>query len=223
VNRRLFILLPSLPISLLALLLSFVFIATFQQGVPQNVIGGDTSLPIQGASVLIRGGDPYTSQLDVSYKNKPIATYPLTTMIALVSFSFLGPVLGGCLFFSCSVGLLVFALLTKGPRWRFFLFASGAFLQAFTYIQFSPLIASILLLPALAPLALMKPQIGLPVLLHKLTWWKILSALAFLAISFIIMPDWPLRWFRTAQNYDGFIPILTLPFGPLLILSLLNL
>ena len=82
--------------------------------------------------------------------------------------------------------------------------------------------SAILLLPSLLPLALIKPQTGLPIILINLTWRRLLALVMFISLAFIVYPGWPLAWYAQAKNYDGVIPLLALPLGPLMLLALLK-
>ena len=88
--------------------------------------------------------------------------------------------------------------------------------------QFSVLVAAVMLLPALLPLVLIKPQIGIPVVLTNLTWKRVIACAAFVTLTFLVYPGWLLAWYGRSSHYDGAIPLLTLPFGPLLLLLLLK-
>jgi len=103
---------------------------------------------------------------------------------------------------------------TAGPghgvrRWQVAAFLGGLLLLA------------VALLPALLPLTLVKPHIGLPIALTRLTWRRALACAVFGLATFAIMPDWPLRWLRLVGGFNGYIPLLTLP-GVLLLLALLR-
>jgi hypothetical protein len=66
-----------------------------------------------------------------------------------------------------------------------------------------------------------KPQVGLPVFLTRFSRRGLYACAAVGLVSLIVMPKWPLLWFRQLRNYEHFIPILILP-GALLVLALLR-
>jgi len=78
-------------------------------------------------------------------------------------------------------------------------------------VQWSPLFAAALLLPALLPVAVVKPQLG--VVLALAGRWRVreLAVVAsFLLLSVVLLPSWPLQWIRQGKldQYEGRIPIL---------------
>lgn len=185
----------------------------------QNLPGGDITAPIQGAKAIIEGKDPYETTRYID-KGKPMAMYPLITYLIMIPFVPFGSTYGAYLFFALSTGLLVYAVLDKSPRWMLLVLLTGSFLDAFWVIQFSPLIAALYWLPKISILAIIKPQIGFPVLLKHIQFRQIVLIITIVALSFLFMPGWLSNWWHSARNYDGFIPLLTLPFGPLLMLLL---
>jgi hypothetical protein len=66
-----------------------------------------------------------------------------------------------------------------------------------------------------------KPQVGLPVLLTRLSRRGLLACAVVVLASLAVMPNWPLLWWRQTGNYQHFFPLLVLP-GPLLMLALLR-
>jgi len=173
--------------------------------------------PLCSSGLLVSGENPY-STCYTDYHGRPGAPYPLTTLIAFLPFSLLpGPYLGAAVIWGLFNGLLVYGLLLKGKPWLWLLFLSAPYWTSFAYHQFSPLIAAVYLLPALLPLALIKPQIGAPVILSQLTWRRLIAVLLFIALTFIVYPGWLPAWFGSARNYDGAIPLLLLPLSLLLL------
>lgn len=202
--------LVALVAGLAATLLALVF---------HNAAAGDMEFPLCGALALLRGVDPYGGQCALYYLGYYLPLNPLTTVLVALPFvplqALAAPVMVGSI-----AGLLAWAILRSGQAWRLLVFASPAYVQALYCMQWSPLVMAVYLLPALLPLTLVKPQIGLPVLLTRLTKRRLLACLAFLLLTLVIDPTWPRRWWEHAATYDGFIPLLVLPVGPLLALAL---
>jgi hypothetical protein len=171
------------------------------------------------ARELLAGGEPYAA-CNQEYRGHPIAEYPLTTIIALIPLSFLSDNLGASVFWAISNFVLAWAILKNGERRHWLVFLSGAYWVAFMWQQFSVLIAAILLVPSLVPVGLLKPQTALPVMLPNLTRRRVIACAAFIALTFIVYPTWPLAWYGRSSHYDGVIPLLVLPLGPLLLLAL---
>ena len=107
-------------------------------------------------------------------------------------------------------------------RWRLLIFASAPMLMAIKSAQWSPLLYAALLLPWLSPLAVCKPTLGAPVLLWRRSSLAWLDAALLVLLSLLLMPSWPWRWLAQTGDYGGFVPLLSLPLGPGLLLALLR-
>jgi|SRR5579862_9899039 len=112
------------------------------------------------------------------------------------------------------------------------MYLSWSFLSALMWIQWTPLICAPWFLPALATVVLIKPNITLPLLLtgdfekalvERRQWkWAILPAVVLL-LSLIWYPHWPAVWYKQVRTYQGISPpLLSMPLGPIVILSMLN-
>jgi hypothetical protein len=150
----------------------------------------------------------------------PLEQYPLTAAIFAFPFVRLQPELAAGLFWGISSSLLAFGLTRHGYA-RLLIFLAYPYWAGILTVQWSPIIAASAFFPLLLPVTMAKPQVGLPVLLTRMTrrglWACAVVALASLAL----MPSWPWVWWRQGQNYEHFIPLLVLP-GPLLLLALIR-
>jgi hypothetical protein len=182
----------------------------------------DLFIPFCGAHALVTGGDPY-SLACVATAGKVNASYPLTTILAVLPFTVLGGWWGPIVLWSLVAGLLAWALLARGEVWRLLTLTSAPFLVSFMVLQWAPLILAVAFLPALLPLLLIKPHVGLPVLLTNLTWRRTIGCVGFAAVSLMVSPTWPLRWLAQVGSFDGFVPVLTvLPVGLILLTAALR-
>ncbi|GAB4200215.1 MAG: hypothetical protein OHK0022_21100 [Roseiflexaceae bacterium] len=181
----------------------------------------DLYFPLCGGAAVLQGIDPYGGSCEILYQGKVFPPNPLTTVLVAVPFAPLG-LFGSALLWACGTGLLVYGLLKDGEWWRLLVLVSGPYWQAFLTHQWSPLILAVALLPGLLPLAMVKPQTGLPVILTNLTWRRALACAAFLLLTFVLDPTWPLRWLPQTQTYNGYVPLLALPVGLLLPLVLIR-
>jgi hypothetical protein len=174
----------------------------------------DLNPPLCSSRLLLAGDNPYEACYTL-YADQPAAAYPMTTLVAFLPFTLLpGNYLAPAFIWGSFNGLLVFGLLRNGTYWKFLIFLSAPYWICFTYHQFSVLITAVALLPSLLPLALLKPQNGLPVILTNLTWRRLAGMAIFLLISFILYPNWLTVWyFSSAKNYDGIIPLLLFPLS----------
>ena len=68
-----------------------------------------------------------------------------------------------------------------------------------------------------------KPQLALPfALTQKPNRIGLILTGCLLVISLVLYPLWPLDWLKTLHNFIGYPPLFVLPFGPLLLLSLIR-
>lgn len=203
----------ALIIGLMAGVLCWWYQVAFARG------AGDLTWPLCAARALLTANDPYTCQ-HLRMDGTPGPTNPLTTAFALLPFILLPDTLAAGVYFGLMSALLAYGLLRTGEFWRLFVFASFPYWSALQSVQWAPLLLAIAFLPLLYPLTLVKPHIGLPIALMRFTLRRAAVASLVILISLVISPDWPLRWLEQTGSYDGFIPMLLLPFGPLLLLAL---
>jgi hypothetical protein len=178
----------------------------------------DFNPPLCSSRLLLAGEKPYEACYTI-YDDQPAAAYPMTALVALLPFAILlGDFLAPALIWGAINGLLVYGLLSTGKPWKFLIFLSAPYWMCFAYHQFAVLIAAVALLPSLLPLALVKPQNGLPVILTNLTWRRVAGMAVFIAITFIVYPAWLGDWYSiSGKNYDGIIPLLMFPISLLLL------
>jgi len=171
----------------------------------------DFGWAIHLAQRLLAGQNPYDTQLE---------QYPLTAAVFALPFVRLQPEIAAGTFYGISSALLAFGLTRKNfGRLRVFL--------AFPYwagalsVQWMPIIAASAFFPLLLPVTMMKPQVGLPVFLTRLSRRGLLACIAVAALTFVLLPRWPRLWLGQAHYYQHFIPLLVFP-GPFLLLALLR-
>lgn len=181
---------------------------------------GDFYWALYTAQELLQGRDPYNFASDaLGY----LIPYPLP--VAFIGFPFLWMdwPLASSLFITLSVSLLAFSVTQDGKWWRLLIFASLPIYVSAMYAQWSALILCAWFIPLLAPtLLLIKPHIALPMVLQRLTWKGMIIAGVVGLISLVIYPLWPVRFLSKLGNFQQIIALFTLPFGPLLALSLLK-
>jgi len=89
------------------------------------------------------------------------------------------------------------------------------------FTQWTPLIVCIAFLSPLLPLLLVKPQSAIPLLvLHPFSRLGLILLGLVGLLSLAIYPSWPVVWLGQIGGYKGTPPLLSLPFGPLLLLAL---
>ena len=179
---------------------------------------GDFNWALDTATALMQGKDPYA--FEPSSLKVP---YPLPVALFGAPFIALPKPLAAAIFFGASSGLLAYGILRSGEPWRLAVLASFPYIYALLFAQWSPLIAASWFFPVLAPLlVLVKPNIALPVALNRLTRRGVAFAGGVLLVSLLIYPSWPWRWLEMTGEYDRIVPLLTLPFGPVLALALVR-
>jgi hypothetical protein len=150
----------------------------------------------------------------------PLEQYPLTAAVFALPFVRFQPEIAAGLFWGLSSFLLALGLTQNGYT-RLLIFLAYPYWAGILTAQWSPIVAASAFFPLLLPVTLAKPQVGIPVLLTRLSWRGVIACAVVGIVSFALMPGWPRYWLRQATHYQHFIPLLILP-GPLLILALLR-
>lgn len=181
---------------------------------------GDIGLPLAGIAQFERGGSPY----DVRLQGSANAMYPFTTSLFLWPFRLVPLKLVVPLFVGLCTFCLAWGVLRNGQPWQLLIFLTPAYWSAVKSVQWSPLLTAALLVPALLPLAVVKPQLGIVLAAAgRWSWRTVAATLGLVALSLMVWPSWPIAWLRHGQlgTYSGVSPLLVIP-GPLLLLALLR-
>jgi hypothetical protein len=182
----------------------------------------DFTFTWRAAYYLFNGQNPYTEiRPEEDYPFQTYFYYPLTAAIASAPFAWLPPYLAGAAFFGLSSALLAFALSAYG--WRYFpVFISAPYIVALATVQWSPIILAAAILPPLGWLLTCKPNLGAAAFLYKPNWLGFTGSILFTGLSLLLLPSWPLDWWRIARSLVGHPPpMLVLPLGPLLLLGII--
>ena len=176
-----------------------------------NQGAGDLHWAIHLSQQLLAHREPYDS---------PFEQYPLTAGVFTLPFVQMRPAVAAGIFWGLSSALLAFGLTRKSftPLLVFFAYPYWAGILA---VQWSPIIAASAFFPLLLPVTMAKPQVGLPVFLTRFTRKGLVACAVLAAASLIVMPGWPVSWWKQTGYYQHFIPILLLP-GPLVLLALIR-
>jgi len=172
---------------------------------------GDFRWALHLAQNLLARRNPYDT---------PLEQYPLTAAIFALPFVRLQPELAAALFWGISSSLLAFGLTRQGYT-RLLIFLACPYWAGMLAVQWSPLIAAGAFFPLLLPVTMAKPQVGLPVLVTRLSRRGLWACAVVALVSLALMPNWPWAWLHQTRNYQHFIPLLVLP-GPLLLLALIR-
>lgn len=157
-----------------------------------------------GAQALLHGGNPYALigpglQYDWTWR----MMYPVTAMVTAIPLSFLPEILAAFLFVAVSGGLLAYAV-TRDGWCRLPLFLSWPYAVAVSHGQWSPLYTAVACLPSLGWVLAAKPSIGLAIFAasasRRLVISAIIGGLVLTAVSFILLPTWPLEWLSALRT-----------------------
>jgi len=197
--------LTSLAIGAAAGILCWFLLRHFHQG------AADFGWSIRAARAMLARENPY---------NTPLAQYPFTAAFFGLPFVWLPPELAAALFYGGSSTLLAFGLTRQGYH-RLLIFLAYPYWAGILTAQWAPLIMASAFFPLLLPATMVKPQIGIPVFLTRLSRRGIIACAALGILSLLVMPRWPMLWIGQLGYYEHFIPLLVAP-GFLLALALLR-
>jgi hypothetical protein len=175
---------------------------------------GDFAWAYWSGRDLLEGRDPYRHQ-----PNDEWIPYPLPAAIIGLLFAPLPISIAGAFFFALSSGLLAFGLSRTGYT-PLMAFLAAPYWLSLTWAQWTPLIVASAFFPIIGAVLVIKPHIAAPVVLSRLSRGMIVSSIALLLVSFVIDPSWPFKWIRQLGEFQRYFAILSLPFGPFLLLTL---
>jgi hypothetical protein len=181
--------------------------------------GGDFAWALRAANDLLAGNDVYRHPV-----GNDLVSYPLPAAFVALPLVGFAPPVAGAIFFGASSMLLAWCLLRDQHYWWLLVFLAWPYWYSLLFAQWTALIVCVAFLSPLLFLLLVKPQITIPMLaLHPFSWWGIGLFFAVGLVSLAIYPTWPIVWLGQLSGYRGTIPpILSLPFGPFLLLALLR-
>ena len=150
----------------------------------------------------------------------PLEQYPLTAALFGLPFVRMRPEVAAGIFWGLSSFLLALGLTRTGYT-RLLIFLAYPYWAGIIAVQWSPVIAASAFFPLLMPVTMVKPQVGLPVFLTRLSRRGVWACVTVFVLTLAVMPAWPLAWIKQAGNYQHYFPLLVLP-GPLILLALLR-
>ena len=154
----------------------------------------DFAYPLRAARYFFGGGDPYTALgVGLGADKDALLIFPFTTVLAATPFVWFSVPVGAACFFGVSTALLAF-FITRDGLWRLHVFASGPFVVSAVLAQFAPLLMVMAFVPAAGFLAVLKPNLGLAMLVRRPSVRAILGCVVALAISLLVFPRWPWEW-----------------------------
>jgi hypothetical protein len=172
---------------------------------------GDFGWAIHLAQKRLAGQNPYDT---------PEEQYPFTAALIALPFVHLPRELAAAIFYGLSTALLALGLTRTGYH-RLLVFLAYPYWIGLLTVQWSTVITAAAFFPLLMPVAMAKPQVGLPVFLvyfRRRSFW---ACVVLGVLSLIVMPHWPRQWIGQMGYYQHFFAIWVLP-GPLILLALLR-
>jgi hypothetical protein len=150
----------------------------------------------------------------------PLEQYPLPAAFFALPLLRMRPEVAAGVFYGISTFLLALGL-TRQNYGRLRVFLAYPYWAGLFTAQWSAMIAASAFFPVLLPATMMKPQVGLPVFLTRLSRRGLLACVFVAGLSIALSPHWLVLWLRQSHYYEHFIPLLVFP-GPLLLLALLR-
>jgi hypothetical protein len=214
---------PRLPVALVLGTLAAVVYAVGSSGAGYM---SDMAQVWHGARAVLEGLDPYDPAVATWEEAWGFRfLYPLPALVVAMPLALLPLRVAEIGFVGLSTALLAFGLLARGPH-RLLILLSGPYLGALASAQWSPIMAAALLVPALAPLCIVKPNIALAFLVTARTRRFVIHAVVggavLTAISFAIDPAWVGKWLSRLGETPHIRPPILLPGGFVLLLALLR-
>jgi hypothetical protein len=186
--------------------------------------GGDFVQFHYHAQSWLAGRDPYAGGYPVMRATRLVPEplfYPFPTLLAVAPFTLLPVHVATAAFVAITAALLAFGLVRRSPE-RLPLFLGAGFFVALVLGQWSPLITATLVLPSVAWLAVLKPNIGFATTASRPTWRGIVGGALLLVSTLAIQPNWPGEWLRNLHSMPAHPAPLFGPGGVLLLLALLR-
>lgn len=178
---------------------------------------GDLSWPLCAAGHLLVGRDPYACSAGAGMPSNMLPTALLVApLVALPPAWAAGLVIG------LATALLVWGLLREGELWRLGVLLAFPFWQCVQVANWTILLLAVWVVPLAYPLLVLKPHAALPVAVLRFSWRGALIGALPVVLSFVLVPDWPLRWWATARGYSGGPLLLQTPLAALGLLALLR-
>lgn len=185
--------------------------------ITNNRAGGDIAWPLCAAQALLNGNDPYACSL-----GSHLPTNMLPTALLVIPITFLEPNFAASLMIAASTALLVWGLLRDGDYWRLLLLLAFPFWHCVQVANWTILLVAVAFLPWLYPLLIVKPHAAIPVAFNRFSLRGTMIGSSIVILAFVILPDWPMRWWMTAQSYSGNALVLQFPLAAVILLALVR-
>jgi hypothetical protein len=147
--------------------------------------------------------------------------YPLPALLVVSPFVQYTLRAGHIAFVVAGTALLGWRL-SRSALWPLLIFASPGFAMAARLGQWSPYLTFAAITPSAGFLLACKPTLGLGCFAYRPSWRAVTSATAIVAISLLIMPNWPGEWLSNVGQVRAHPAPIATAAGPFLALALLR-
>jgi hypothetical protein len=163
-----------------------------------------------GAKMLMHGENPYLLIGPHRLIQTPTPlVYPAPAFVTVIPLTVLSFPAAGAVFVFLSTALLAWGITADGWH-RLPIFPSVAFLTSAQLGQWSILMTAALFIPAVAFIAVAKPQASLPIVgstsSRRIVIAAAIGGVILIATSFALLPDWPVEWLKLVGSTDYFTP-----------------
>lgn len=214
-----------LAIGILAGLVAGVLEYLYLSHVSTTVAAFDFTWAWRGGQALLRGQNPYIVIRPIgAFPYNSAFKYPLPVAVFGIPFAHLSPHIAGAAFGAFSVALFAFAL-TRDGYWRLPALVSAPALVTLAFAQWSFLLTTAAIVPALSWLACLKPTTGLASFAYRPRVSAVIGgAVAYLGCM-LLVPNWPRLWVESMLHDPSthwYVPAVAIAGGPLLLLAILK-
>jgi hypothetical protein len=147
--------------------------------------------------------------------------YPLPAAVGVVPLAPLSMHVAEAVFMGLGIGCFTWALMRNGYT-PLLCLLSAAMVGVVESVQWSPLLAASLALPALGVFAVAKPTIGFAMFVARPTWWAVVGGAVLLVASFAVQPHWLSEWRAGLSQAHHFAAPIAQPGGWVAALALLR-
>jgi len=168
---------------------------------------------------VLHGQSPYAAVRALNVTPYPYY-YPYPTALLMAPLALVPWRVAWVLWSALGTALLCLGALRIDRGFMPVLF-SGALLDALTQGAMTPVLLAAAVLPAIAPLLVLKPTIGAVLWTWRPSRWAVVGGLAVVAISLLLSPGWPGEWREAVRGAPHRSPVLR-PGGFLLLLAWLR-
>jgi hypothetical protein len=172
-----------------------------------------------GARAWLVGLEPYAAarSADLGYT----LLYPGPALLTVLPLALLPLDVARSLFVGIGAGGMAYAVTGRG-WWGLLAFSALPVIVALLVAQWGPVLLLGATVPALGFLFACKPTIGAALWIRGPTRLAVLGGMAVLLASWAIDPEWPVKWHAETRTAPWIMPLVTRPYGWLLLLAWLR-